>query len=95
MKADVSFQKGGSLAIGRLERFLADWKPAQATSTETTQKPQPTGRKVAALGVDLPSHGCRGFDPIGASGDLYEPAQGWRSAGLGHSDFAFPNHRTA
>ncbi len=46
----VFAKKGGSVAIGRLERFLADWEAAQAKSPESTPAPNPTGRKVAVIG---------------------------------------------
>ncbi len=46
----VFAKKGGSIAIGRLERFLADWEAAQNKSLENTPRPEPTGRKVAVIG---------------------------------------------
>jgi glutamate synthase (NADPH/NADH) small chain len=46
----VFAKKGGSVAIGRLERFLADWEANQTTSAPAAHKPRPTGRKVAVIG---------------------------------------------
>jgi glutamate synthase (NADPH/NADH) small chain len=42
-------KKGGELAIGRLERFLADWDAAQQNS-EMPVMASPTGKKVAVVG---------------------------------------------
>lgn len=42
-------KKGGQIAIGRLERFLADWEAEQA-ELEIPKIPAPTGRKVAIIG---------------------------------------------
>jgi glutamate synthase (NADPH/NADH) small chain len=42
-------KKGGQIAIGRLERFLADWEAAQAAMT-LPEIPARTGRKVAVVG---------------------------------------------
>jgi glutamate synthase (NADPH/NADH) small chain len=42
-------KKGGQIAIGRLERFLADWEAAQAT-VELPEIPLPTGKKVVVVG---------------------------------------------
>lgn len=42
-------KKGGEIAIGRLERFLADWEAAQGT-IDLPEKPRPTGKKVAVVG---------------------------------------------
>lgn len=46
----VFAKKGGSVAIGRLERFLADWEAAQNATPAAVHKPRPTGRKVAVIG---------------------------------------------
>jgi glutamate synthase (NADPH) small chain len=46
----VFAKKGGSVAIGRLERFLADWEASQAQVAPAAPKPRPTGRKVAVIG---------------------------------------------
>jgi len=46
----VFAKKGGALAIGRLERFLADWEASQNGTVESAPPPQPTGRKVAVIG---------------------------------------------
>src|SRR5512133_399440 len=46
----VFAKKGGSVAIGRLERFLADWEASQGGSPESAPKPHSTGRKVAVIG---------------------------------------------
>jgi glutamate synthase (NADPH/NADH) small chain len=45
----VLVKKGGQIAIGRLERFLADWEAGQG-EPEMPQIPAPTGRKVAVIG---------------------------------------------
>ncbi len=46
----VLAKKGGQLAIGRLERFLADWEASQSGGMELPQVPPPTGKKVAVIG---------------------------------------------
>jgi glutamate synthase (NADPH/NADH) small chain len=45
----VLVKKEGQIAIGRLERFLADWEAKQA-ELEMPEIPPPTGRKVAIVG---------------------------------------------
>ncbi len=52
--------KGESVAIGRLERFVADWH--REHSTETPEKPIPNGHKVAIIGA--------GPSGLTAAGDL-------------------------
>ncbi len=42
-------KRGGQIAIGRLERFLADWEAAQG-EVQLPQLPPPTGRAVAVVG---------------------------------------------
>jgi glutamate synthase (NADPH/NADH) small chain len=42
-------KKGAPVAIGRLERFLADWEATQ-TDLELPEIPPPTGKKVAVVG---------------------------------------------
>jgi glutamate synthase (NADPH/NADH) small chain len=42
-------KKGGQIAIGRLERFLADWEAAQG-KIELPEIPPPTGKKVVIVG---------------------------------------------
>ncbi|MBU0717242.1 MAG: FAD-dependent oxidoreductase, partial [Planctomycetes bacterium] len=42
-------KKGDPIAIGRLERFLADWEAASGT-TETPNIARPTGKKIAIVG---------------------------------------------
>jgi len=42
-------KRGGQIAIGRLERFLADWEASQGDA-EIPEIPPPTGRKVAIVG---------------------------------------------
>lgn len=46
----VYAKKGGSIAIGRLERFLADWEASQNGTAASSPRPQSTGRKVAVIG---------------------------------------------
>ncbi|MDZ7338993.1 MAG: NADPH-dependent glutamate synthase [candidate division KSB1 bacterium] len=48
-EACVLKKRGGQVAIGRLERFLADWEAAQG-EVEMPTLPPPTGRKVAVVG---------------------------------------------
>jgi glutamate synthase (NADPH/NADH) small chain len=48
-EACVLVKKGGQIAIGRLERFLADWE-AEQSKLELPEIPPPTGRKVAIVG---------------------------------------------
>lgn len=45
----VMVKKGGQIAIGRLERFLADWEASQG-KFEIPEMPPATGRKVAIVG---------------------------------------------
>jgi glutamate synthase (NADPH/NADH) small chain len=45
----VLVKKGGQIAIGRLERFLADWE-AQQSELELPEIAPSTGRKVAVVG---------------------------------------------
>jgi glutamate synthase (NADPH/NADH) small chain len=47
--ACVLLKKGGQIAIGRLERFLADWEAVQSKMDLPTI-PAPTGRSVAIIG---------------------------------------------
>ena len=42
-------KRGGEVAIGRLERFLADWEAGQG-ELQVPAIPKPTGRKVAIVG---------------------------------------------
>ena len=42
-------KKGAELAIGRLERFLADWEAEQG-EVEIPRRAKPTGKKVAVVG---------------------------------------------
>lgn len=46
----VFAKKGGMIAIGRLERFLADWEAAQPGGLQPGSTPIQTGRKVAVIG---------------------------------------------
>jgi glutamate synthase (NADPH/NADH) small chain len=50
--------KGEAVAIGRLERFVADWY--MANSKETPQKPESNGKKVAVVGSGPSSLACAG-----------------------------------
>ncbi len=44
-------KKGAPVAIGRLERYVADWERMNKASVKpTTEKPSPTGKKVAIVG---------------------------------------------
>lgn len=43
-------KKGEPVAIGRLERFLADWESRMGTA-ETPSLPAPTGKRVAIIGA--------------------------------------------
>jgi glutamate synthase (NADPH/NADH) small chain len=45
----VLVKKGGQIAIGRLERFLADWEASQE-KMEFPEIPESTGKKVAVVG---------------------------------------------
>jgi glutamate synthase (NADPH) small chain len=46
----VFARKHASVAIGRLERFLADWEASQVGEPDIAQRPQSGGRKVAVIG---------------------------------------------
>lgn len=48
-QACVLSQKGEPVAIGRLERFAADWEAAHGAAA-TVEKAPPTGRKAAVIG---------------------------------------------
>lgn len=50
--------KGEAVAIGRLERFAADW--AMQNITETPEKPEPNGHKVAIVGAGPAGLTCAG-----------------------------------
>jgi len=50
--------KGESVGIGRLERFVADWHNKNVT--ETPQKPQSNGHKVAIVGSGPAGLACAG-----------------------------------
>ena len=50
--------KGESVAIGRLERFVADWKMAQGE--EEIRSPASNGRKVAVIGSGPSGLACAG-----------------------------------
>ncbi len=43
-------KKGGQLAIGRLERFLADWEASQEAGMMLPDIASPSGKKVAVVG---------------------------------------------
>ncbi len=43
-------KKDAPIAIGRLERFVADWERANMGSAKAVAPPKPTGRKVAVVG---------------------------------------------
>lgn len=43
-------KKGAPIAIGRLERYVADWDLGHKESASPTQIPPPTGKKVAIIG---------------------------------------------
>ena len=49
-KVCVLGKKGDPVAIGRLERFLADWEAASG-ETETPEIAPPTGKKIAVVGA--------------------------------------------
>lgn len=50
--------KGESVAIGRLERFVADWHNAHASGNPN--KPQPNGHRVAVIGSGPAGLSCAG-----------------------------------
>ena len=54
----VRGKKGEPVAIGRLERFVADWHNTH--STETAQKPASNGHKVAVVGSGPSGLTCAG-----------------------------------
>ncbi len=51
--------KGEPVAIGRLERFVADWYSANVTNAEHTMA-QPNGKKVAVVGTGPAGMSCAG-----------------------------------
>ncbi len=54
----VRGMKGEAVAIGRLERFVADWHAAHAL--EAPEKPVPNGHKVAVVGSGPSGLSCAG-----------------------------------
>jgi glutamate synthase (NADPH/NADH) small chain len=54
----VRTKKGESVAIGRLERFLADWE--QAHGVEIPTLPEPSGKRVAIVGTGPAGLTCAG-----------------------------------
>lgn len=54
----VRGKKGESVAIGRLERFVADWHRAHPTAAAPL--PQPNGKKVAVVGSGPAGLACAG-----------------------------------
>jgi glutamate synthase (NADPH/NADH) small chain len=54
----VRTKKGESVAIGRLERFLADWE--QAHGVEIPTLPDPSGKRVAIVGTGPAGLTCAG-----------------------------------
>lgn len=52
--------KGEPVAIGRLERFCADYAMKHETADESTVKPEPNGHKVAVVGAGPSSLTCAG-----------------------------------
>ena len=56
-------KKGDAVAIGNLERFVADYERKHRKAAPPAKAP-PTGKKVAVVGSrTLGPHRCRGFDP--------------------------------
>jgi glutamate synthase (NADPH/NADH) small chain len=43
-------KKGAPIAIGRLERFVADWERANMGAAKPVDPPKPTGKRVAVVG---------------------------------------------
>jgi glutamate synthase (NADPH/NADH) small chain len=63
--------KGESVAIGRLERFVADWH--NENSSEAPEKPQSNGKKVAVIGSGPSGLTCAGdLAKIGYEVTVYE-----------------------
>ena len=63
--------KGESVAIGRLERFVADWH--NENSKEAPQKPKSNGKKVAVIGSGPSGLTCAGdLAKIGYEVTVYE-----------------------
>ena len=54
----VRGKKGEPVAIGRLERFVADWHNAHCTTAPA--KPEPNGHKVAVIGAGPSGLTCAG-----------------------------------
>ena len=52
--------KGESVAIGRLERFVADWHMNYGHETSEPHKPEPNGHKVAVIGSGPAGLSCAG-----------------------------------
>ncbi|TAK32078.1 MAG: NADPH-dependent glutamate synthase [Chloroflexota bacterium] len=44
-------KKGAPVAIGRLERFVADWQLFQSAESEKIELPAPTNKRVAVIGA--------------------------------------------
>ncbi|MBE0415764.1 MAG: NAD(P)-binding protein, partial [Dehalococcoidia bacterium] len=43
-------KKGAPIAIGRLERYVADWELAHSSANPQPARPEPTGKRVAVVG---------------------------------------------
>ena len=56
----VRGNKGESVGIGRLERFVADWHAAHAGEDGETAKPAPNGHRVAVVGSGPAGLTCAG-----------------------------------
>lgn len=50
-KACVLHRQGAPVAIGRLERYVADWALNHASAAQQIAAPSPTGRRVAVVGA--------------------------------------------
>lgn len=65
--------KGEPVAIGRLERFVADYAMAHADEIVNTAKAEPNGRKVAVIGAGPAGLTCAGdLAKLGYSVTVYE-----------------------
>jgi len=89
-KVCVLTKKQESVAIGRLERFVADWEAQQGESPLPAMPPK-TGKKVAVVGSGPADHLRRVPDPEGPRrNDVRGAAQGRRRARLRHPGVPAP-----
>lgn len=86
--------KGEPVAIGRLERFVADWRMAQEPSHKESYAVKPTGHKIAVIGSGPAGLSCAGS--LGRMGYEVTVFEAFHTAGgvlmYGIPSFRLPKH---